>query len=120
MERSKDVIYTGFRSQDDLCKIRRQDPDGKRTTRRLASSLKLWNHSPDGFNWGYGGSGPAQTALAILLDYTRDAQLARQLHQPFKWAIVARWPEGGSWSLTGHEISAAITRIRSERDTKEA
>lgn len=23
-------------------------------------SQKIMNHSPDGFNWGYGGSGPAQ------------------------------------------------------------
>ncbi|MCK4554525.1 hypothetical protein KAU19_06245, partial [Candidatus Parcubacteria bacterium] len=26
------------------------------------------NHSPDGFAWGYGGSGPAQLALAILIE----------------------------------------------------
>jgi len=25
-------------------------------------------HSPDGFEWGYGGSGPSDAALAILLD----------------------------------------------------
>lgn len=31
------------------------------------SSLKVINHSPDGFNWGYGGSGPSQLALAILM-----------------------------------------------------
>ena len=114
MKAPKDVLYTGFYSRG-VAKIRRQNPDGKRTTLRPAASQKVWNHSPDGFNWGYGGSGPAQTALALLLDWTRDAQLARELHQPFKWAIVARWPEGGPWSLTGHEISAAIQRIRDER-----
>ena len=26
-------------------------------------------HSPDGFQWGYGGSGPADLALSILTDY---------------------------------------------------
>jgi hypothetical protein len=25
----------------------------------------LYNHSPDGFEWGYHGSGPAQLALAL-------------------------------------------------------
>jgi hypothetical protein len=30
-------------------------------------SQRVWNHSPDGFNVGYGGSGPAQLALGILL-----------------------------------------------------
>lgn len=35
----------------------------------LERSLKVFNHSPSGFSWGYGGSGPAQLALAILLRY---------------------------------------------------
>ena len=31
-------------------------------------SQELRNHSPDGFAWGYEGSGPAQFALALLLE----------------------------------------------------
>ena len=31
-------------------------------------SQQIVNHSPDGFNWGYAGSGSAQLALAILLE----------------------------------------------------
>src|SRR5204863_5783137 len=34
---------------------------------RPGRSQRVINHSPDGFAWGYGGSGPAQLALAILL-----------------------------------------------------
>ena len=30
-------------------------------------SLAVNTHSPDGFSWGYAGSGPAQLALAILM-----------------------------------------------------
>jgi hypothetical protein len=56
-------------------------------------SQKVWNHSPDGFNWGYGGSGPAQLALAILLHAGLDKDRAVQLHQEFKWEHVARWPQ---------------------------
>ena len=33
----------------------------------LALGLEVRNHSPKGFQWGYGGSGPAQLALAKLL-----------------------------------------------------
>lgn len=33
-----------------------------------AKSLKVHAHSPDGFNWGYAGSGPAQLALAICIE----------------------------------------------------
>lgn len=32
-----------------------------------AASQRLRNHSPDGFAWGYNGSGPSQLALAVLL-----------------------------------------------------
>ena len=34
------------------------------------ASLALRSHSPPGPAWGYGGSGPAQLALAILLALT--------------------------------------------------
>jgi len=50
----------------------------------------LMNHSPDGFNWGYGGSGPAQLALAILADHFK--------HNPMDMAIARRLQDrrGGS------------------------
>jgi len=53
-----------------------------------AESQKVYNHSPDGFNWGYYGSGPSQLALAILLEFT-DKETARSLYQEFKQEIVA-------------------------------
>lgn len=34
----------------------------------LPVRLDVSNHSPDGFEWGYGGSGPAQLALALCID----------------------------------------------------
>jgi hypothetical protein len=56
-------------------------------------SQKAYNHSPDGFNWGYGGSGPAQLALAILLEVTNKEE-AIKYHQDFKWEIIAKLPQG--------------------------
>ncbi|MBN2286928.1 MAG: hypothetical protein JXI43_10805, partial [Tissierellales bacterium] len=50
------------------------------------------NHSPDGFCWGYGGSGPAQLALAILLKFT-DRETACNLYQKFKWEMIATLPQ---------------------------
>ena len=58
-------------------------------------------HSPDGFNWGYGGSGPADTALSILTDCL-GMEYANQLYQLFKWEIVASW--GDEWSITEERI----------------
>jgi len=54
-------------------------------------SRRLCNHSPDGFNWGYGGSGPAQLALALLLEVTTPEE-ALQRYQDFKWDVIARLP----------------------------
>jgi Family of unknown function (DUF6166) len=34
----------------------------------LVPRYDVRNHSPDGYEWGYCGSGPAQLALALLLD----------------------------------------------------
>lgn len=52
-------------------------------------SQACYNHSPDGFNWGYGGSGPSQLALAIMLRYLPDHDALR-LYMQFKWDIVAK------------------------------
>ena len=55
----------------------------------------VW-HSPSGFEWGYGGSGPADLALNILLAASGDRDFSAQHHQAFKWQFVARLPaEGG-------------------------
>jgi hypothetical protein len=52
-------------------------------------SQKVWNHSPDGFNWGYSGSGPAQLALAIMLELTGKADG----YQNFKFRFIAGLPQ---------------------------
>lgn len=55
----------------------------------------LVRHSPTGFAWGYGGSGPADLALNILLLYT-DQETADRLYQRFKWYFIATMdPWGG-------------------------
>ena len=71
----------------------------------------LRNHSPTGAEWGYGGSGPAQLALALLADATDD-HLAQQHYQRFKREIVARF-EAPAWLLTQAEIRCWIAGILS-------
>lgn len=48
-----------------------------------AASQHLRNHSPDGFAWGYGGSGPAQLALALALHFS-NPQTALATYQALK------------------------------------
>jgi len=118
---SKTVAYLGWRNP--------KDPLGPKTvlvfrdgrTTGLDPRFDLANHSPCGFEWGYGGSGPAQLALAILADYLEDDREATGLYQHFKDAVVARLGGGngipeGSWTLTGEEIDAALKKIRENLD----
>ena len=60
-------------------------------------------HSPSGFNWGYGGSGPADLARSILNDLY-GKEVADRLYQKFKWAFIAELPQGEDWELTEEDI----------------
>lgn len=71
----------------------------------------LHNHSPDGFEWGYGGSGPSQLALAILADHLSDDEEALEIYQHFKWEVIAGLPRD-EWKLTSLEIEHALVGIR--------
>ena len=77
----------------------------------LNPRLDLWNHSPTGFEWGYGGSGPAQLALALLADHLGNDDEAVRLHQEFKAVVIAGLPRG-QWVLTSLEIQQAIERLK--------
>lgn len=89
-----------------------------RGMRTLEMHLEIVNHSPDGFQWGYGGSGPAQLAFAILYDMfrgsvmgttqeMRDAQaqrLACKMYQDFKWDYIAILRRDHPWEFTESQI----------------
>lgn len=62
-------------------------------------SQKVRNHSPDGFSWGYNGSGPAQLALAILLKAGVCSEAAVHWHQEFKREVIAVQPQRGDWEI---------------------
>ena len=47
-------------------------------------------HSPDGFQWGYSGSGPSQLALAILLRMTGDKDFSLLNYQRSKSAFLVK------------------------------
>jgi hypothetical protein len=103
----------------------------------------LFNHSPDGFQWGYSGSGPAQTSLAILASHFGDEAnhplgltalgleafpseedevmvvapheyLALSLHQKFKAQVVARLSTD-EWRLTDERINEALLELTGKR-----
>ncbi len=87
--------------------VLRRLPDGVETN----IPHLVTHHSPSGYEWGSGGSGPADLALNILESVLRERghkgrkvecrkgkcfDLAWQLHQDFKREFIASLPhEGG-------------------------
>ena len=61
-------------------------------------SQELLESLPRGFNWGYGGSGPAQLALAVLLKFT-DRRTAVENYQLFKWEIIAQLEQDADFEI---------------------
>jgi len=86
-----DIAYVGYR-QSGQAIVEKGSGQERLTPER---SLELVNHSPSGFEWGYGGSGPAQLALALLLDYTDDEAVALDHYQEFKTEVVTNWTAQG-------------------------
>lgn len=66
-----------------------------------------------GFEWGYGGAGAAQLALALILHATGDRGAAYQCYTWFKWAKPACW--GETWRITAAEIRAWVEQCHREQ-----
>ena len=88
-------------------------PDGEPSELSPRPSQELYNHSPDGFQFGYGGSGPAQLALALLLDATTIPETALAFYQEFKREFVAGW--GDKWSISRSEILLWIAEQQNQQ-----
>ena len=69
----------------------------------------LLSASPSGFEWGYGGSGPAQLAIAILA-HAYDDEFAIDRYQRFKREFVAELPKSG-WTLTKQDLDACRLEV---------
>lgn len=82
-------IYRGDR-KDNRCTVavivpaRGESPENSYL---LPLARDVVKHSQE-FNWGYGGSGPAQLAMAILVD-SIGRELARECYQEFKADVIA-------------------------------
>lgn len=74
----------------------------------LDPRLDLRNHSPTGFSWGYGGSGPAQLALAILSHALNCDERAEELYQAFKDDVVSQLDQNKFWRLTTDDVLAWV------------
>lgn len=72
-------------------------------------------HSPDGFEWGYGGSGPSELARCVLIDHLgldgSDPELQLPVsYQEFKAAKIATI-EADYFEITSGEITGWIAEV---------
>ena len=102
--------YHGMRTEAG-CTVTVEE-DGQFTT--LPHRLDLRCHSPTGLEWGYGGSGPAQLALALAADVLQDDEKAQDVYQQLKFKLIGGLPHEG-WVLTEARIRSAIDAVEHER-----
>jgi hypothetical protein len=81
------------------------------------------HHSPDGFECGYGGSGPADLALALAADAIgaerervrifqgEVGRRAWDAHMRVKAELVTTLPRDGDWTIFESEVLASIARV---------
>lgn len=86
------VIYRGHRPATGPVVVEKQIDDLAPVPLNMRNDLR--DHSPDGAEWGYGGSGPAQLSLALLADVMGD-DMAEELYQRYKREVVAALPHEG-------------------------
>lgn len=99
-EINHDIAYQGKRNPSTgRCEVQRKNGTD------LPPCNDIYNHSPDGFNWGYGGSGPSQLALAITVDRLgADNPKIWDVYHDFKEEFIAPI-QGDRLMLTEKEMS---------------
>ncbi len=103
--------YLGSPPNDVFVVLRSNGKKVGRTT--LKPRFDLRRHSPSGFAWGYGGSGPAQLALALIADAVDDETAVRYYHQ-LKFRLIARLPGDRPFELTTGDVYSAVREIELE------
>ena len=84
--------------------------DGVEPCHRAHCSLQshnFGNHSPDGVNWGYAGSGPAALAGDLLLGCGFNRNQTRKMYHDLKFALVSKLPV----AVPDDEIVLAVLEI---------
>lgn len=100
-------LYVGTRCNGEI-NVSVRDRNGDDQPSRLPVRLDLVNHSPDGFEWGYLGSGPAQLAFALCLHVLAgDVPRARRVYRDVAFTLVSAFPED-AWSIDQTELKRAI------------
>ena len=99
------LVYEGHRENHSVTVTCDDEP--------LDPRFDLRRHA-DGFEFGYGGSGPAQLALAMLSHALGDDELASAHYQKFKFQVIARLQES-PWRITQQEVRSWLAGVLASR-----
>lgn len=99
------------------CLVEVSDTGEDADRRPLPPRNDLRDHSTTGFSWGYGGSGPAQLALAILADYLGDDFEAVRQYRQFLIKEVAILDVDHGWKMSAASIEAYFAEVGYKRPT---
>lgn len=77
--------------------------------RPLSEALDVARLCDDGFEWSYEGAGPAQLALAILVDHLGDGARALSEHDAFMRNVVANF--NNEWEMSSADVERALANI---------
>lgn len=115
-------IYTGTRTNNSVEVSVFIDKNTSKARKHPLRHIPFHSATKGDLNWGYGGSGPADLALAILVDYFKERapsegyraraecntwmvkSKAWKYHQEFKWHFVAQFED--EWELCDTQIEA--------------
>ena len=110
--------YVGRRGREPWVHVVEDGPHG-----RVRKPLRHFiHHSPDGFEWGYGGSGPADLALALAADIIGPEEdqvdlyqgnvgrRAEAVHQELKNWLVVKFPHEG-WTIGAAQLREIVKEI---------
>jgi hypothetical protein len=128
-----DKLYSGFPSPNgNDVRVVQAGIAGQPVPMRLNPRLDLANKSPTGFAWGFGGSGSAQLALAILADALQgfDARfegagpegaiqpdrLALALFQEFKREVIQNLAMDEPWAMSRNAVLAIVRGMLQRSD----
>lgn len=81
---------------------------------KIKMCFEYVNHSPDGFSWGYGGSGPSQAAFAILMHVLgkKEKEFIFNNYQTFKFDIIAKLNMNQTHKLYYEEILEWVNKTK--------
>lgn len=104
MESYKDTLYKGtFQETPSGGRVVYKEVLPFRNVYVLNMYLDEVKHSPDGFMWGYLGSGPHQLSYALLRDACGE-ETAKIFYKEFCRKIVSEIPKDEMWELTKQDI----------------